>query len=95
MDRKTIATNAVIEAAYAVRREEILASREAGETISNRQSCARAQYPALGEAARYYNNVRRTFKDVFENWEDEHDAARTGANRAETALGEPLTNQAP
>ena len=50
MDRKEIATHAIREAAYAVRREEIIASRMAGETISYRQTFSHMRFPALADA---------------------------------------------
>lgn len=95
MDRKMIAVTALEVAAFDVRREEIIASRAAGETITNRQLCSLAKFPDLNDAARHYNKVRRTFKDVFETWEEEHDVIRRGANQAETCMGEPVSNRVP
>lgn len=95
MDRKMIAITALEDAAFAVRREEIIASRAAGETISNRQHSALLRFPDLSDAADYYVNVRHTFKKVFEDWEEEHDVIRRGAGWAEIGMGEPVTNRVP
>lgn len=95
MDRKEIATAALEDAAYAVRREEITASRKAGETISCRQPSSCVRFPALGDAERYYFSVSRVFSPVFGDFEEAFDAKRTGSNRAETEMGEPVTNRVP
>lgn len=95
MDRKEIATAALEDAAYAVRREEIIASRVAGETLTCRQSSSCAKFPDLYDAAMYYWNVSRTFSDVFDHWEEAFDAKRAGSNRAEAEMGEPVRNQVP
>ena len=95
MDRKEIATAALEDAAYAVRREEIIASRATDDWISCRQSCSCAKFPDLDDAATYYWNVSRTFSDVFDHWEEAFDAKRAGSNRAEAEMGEPVRNQVP
>lgn len=95
MDRKEIATAALEDAAYAVRREEIIASRATGETISCRQSHSRAKFPDLDEATHHYMAVSRTFSPVFDDYEEAFDAERAGSNRAETEMGEPVTNRVP
>ena len=95
MDRKEIATAALEDAAYAVRREEIIASREAGETISCRQTFSYMRFPALANAECYYYSVSRVFSPVFGDYEEAFDAERAGSNRAETEMGEPVTNRVP
>ena len=95
MDRKEIATAALEDAAYAVRREEIIASRMAGETISYRQTFSHMRFPALADAECYYYSVSRAFSPVFEDREEAFNAKRAGSNRAEAEMGEPVTNRVP
>ena len=95
MDRKEIATHAIREAAYAVRREEIIISRETDDIIRHRQLCSCAKYPALEEAGRYYQAVLRVFDDVFDHWEGKYVPARQGANLAESEMGETVRDQVP
>ena len=95
MNRKEIATAALEDAAYAVRREEIIASREAGETITCRQTFSCVKFPDLDAAASYYWSVSRAFSPVFDDYEEAFDAKRAGSNRAEAEMGEPVTNRVP
>ena len=95
MDRKEIATAALEDAAYAVRREEIIASREAGETITCRQTFSCVKFPDLDAAASYYWGVSRVFSPVFGDFEEAFDVKRSGSNRAEAELGEPVTHRDP
>lgn len=95
MSRKEIATAALEDAAYAVRREEIIASRETDDWISCRQSSSCAKFPDLDDAAKYYFSVSRALSPVFDHWEEAYDAKRAGSNRAEAEMGEPVKNQVP
>lgn len=95
MNNITASAIAIIEhAAYTVRREEILASRELGEGVSWRQNRGNL-LPNLRDAGRAYNSVRGALKEYLDSWEDDFAACARGAARAELEMGVEVTNLTP